>query len=321
MPRRYLDPATIPTTPVLRFPLMADADAAALPSAIDFRAACGPIRDQGSEGACTGFAIAGQIQGLRALEGYPFVELSPAFIYYEERQREGTTSLDAGANPPDGLTVAQTIGVAPESDEPYIAGDYTIAPPQKALADASRIRIASWSPVARSIATAGEEIQSLAQLRAALAQKVPVNAVVLVHQSFETAPGGRVPMPGAPSADPLLGGHDIVLVGYVDDPSPGMNPGGGVFIFRNSWSAVWGDEGHGYLTYAYVADSLLCPGLWVASMPHAAVRTTTLPVFVKGAKQAFEAQSDGTEWLTPTQRLAEALGHPTTVRVDGIRVD
>ena len=128
-------------------------------------------------------------------------------------------------------------------------------------------------------------------------------------------------MPGPSSSDRLLGGHDIVLVGYVDDPSPGMNPGGGVFIFRNSWSAAWGDEGHGYLPYAYVADPLLCPGLWVASMPHAAVRSTTLPVFVKGARQAFEAKSDGTEWLTPIQRLAQALGHLTRVGADGIRVE
>lgn len=45
------------------------------------------------------------------------------------------------------------------------------------------------------------------------------------------------------------GGHEIVLVGYRDDPSL---PGGGAFEMRNSWDETWGDGGYAWLPYAYV---------------------------------------------------------------------
>ena len=45
------------------------------------------------------------------------------------------------------------------------------------------------------------------------------------------------------------GGHEVLLVGYEDDP---REKGGGRFIVRNSWGAEWGDGGYGAVSYAYV---------------------------------------------------------------------
>lgn len=44
-------------------------------------------------------------------------------------------------------------------------------------------------------------------------------------------------------------GHSVVIVGYRKDPA---FPGGGYFIFRNSWGPTWGDQGHGYIPFDYV---------------------------------------------------------------------
>ena len=69
---------------------------------------------------------------------------------------------------------------------------------------------------------------------------------------------GEIPMP-LPGATPD-GGHAIVLVGYELHPRA---PGGGAFIFRNSWGKDWarlrGRHGGGYgtLFFDYVKDNVL----------------------------------------------------------------
>ena len=45
------------------------------------------------------------------------------------------------------------------------------------------------------------------------------------------------------------GGHEVILVGYRDDPNL---PGGGAFEMRNSWDVSWGNGGYAWLPYAYV---------------------------------------------------------------------
>jgi hypothetical protein len=43
--------------------------------------------------------------------------------------------------------------------------------------------------------------------------------------------------------------HSVALVGYGEGKE---FPGGGYFIFRNSWGPEWGDEGYGYMPFDYV---------------------------------------------------------------------
>jgi hypothetical protein len=47
----------------------------------------------------------------------------------------------------------------------------------------------------------------------------------------------------------LTSGHSIVLVGYRKHAA---YPGGGYFVFRNSWGTGFGDAGYGYMSFAYV---------------------------------------------------------------------
>ena len=60
--------------------------------------------------------------------------------------------------------------------------------------------------------------------------------------------------------DTYLGGHAVVLVGYrdneVEDGEESHRPGGGYFLFRNSWGESWAPgndyaRGYGYLPYDY----------------------------------------------------------------------
>jgi hypothetical protein len=51
-----------------------------------------------------------------------------------------------------------------------------------------------------------------------------------------------------PAAQEVEDGHSIAFTGYQDDPK---KPGGGVFLFRNSWGPKWGNQGYGVMSYAY----------------------------------------------------------------------
>src|ERR1041385_1466262 len=71
--------------------------AAKLPAKVDLRPLCPPVEDQGDLGSCTANALAGAAEFLELKQGASFTDLSRLFIYYCERQAEGTVSIDNGA--------------------------------------------------------------------------------------------------------------------------------------------------------------------------------------------------------------------------------
>lgn len=254
--RRFLDPTRVGPAPLR---LTAAAAAMPLPSSIDFRDTCGPIIDQGAVGDCTACSLAGMLQGLRARAGKPFVAFDVPAIYYEERAMEGDPMSDRGAAIPDGLEVLRTIGAAPASDGPPPDVLETTPPSDVEMADAQVYRIAAWQAIA--LVAAGTAPQVLVPLLEVLARRIPVEAGIVVPVDLEDASGGFVRMPTR--GEERVGGHAVVFVGYRDDASA---PGGGWIVFRNSWGVRWGDSGHGYLPYAFVADPQWCIGLWCASL-------------------------------------------------------
>lgn len=306
MPRKYIDLSHLPSPLTVAAP-------ESLPASIDFRDAFGPVVDQGEIGDCTGCSLAGMMQALIVEAGRPAVVLDVDEIYYEERLAEGTPTQDSGANPVDGLNFLQRVGVAPAQDGPAPDVLETTPPTMQALQDGALYRIASWAPIALTqSADARTAILPVLQL---LAQQVPIEIAIAVHQSFENAGDGNIPMPGEPPQDPMMGGHAIVLAGYKDDTTA---PGGGYVIFRNSWTASWGDGGYGYLPYAYLADTSLTYGLWYATLaPETAAITPqpeTLPVYVDGKLTSVPAYTDLVEGyvFAPIVLLARAMGATAT---------
>ena len=68
----------------------------------------------------------------------------------------------------------------------------------------------------------------------------------------DVAKTGIVPLPT--TQEKVLGGHAIVAVGYDDQTQR--------FKFRNSWGTGWGDQGYGYVPYAYLTDNNLASDFW-----------------------------------------------------------
>jgi C1A family cysteine protease len=208
------------------------------PPECDLRPSMPPVYDQGQLGSCTGNAIAGAMEYERDRQGLSDFVPSRLFVYYNERALEGTVSSDAGAQIRDGIKVVNTEGVCPETLWPYDTGMFAVKPPKRCYVTATKDTAVQY-----------EAIQSLGDLKDAVASNLAVVFGFTVYQSFESqavAQTGVVPMPDTRHEKPV-GGHAVVAVGY-SDPK-------GQIIVRNSWGASWGDQGYFYMPYQYLTGS------------------------------------------------------------------
>jgi C1A family cysteine protease len=212
-----------------------------LPASVDLRDKMPPIYDQGQLGSCTGNGIVGLREYYMIALGQPVTHLSRLYLYYKEREIEGTIDQDAGAMIRDGMKVLNKIGCAPETDFPYEINTFTHKPNVQAEADAAAYKISGYSRVTPNISA----------FRSALAHNQPVVFGFTVYESFESqhaADTGIISMPDT-SKEKVLGGHCVLAVGY-DDVKQHV-------IVRNSWGENWGDKGYCYMPYAYFQYPLI----------------------------------------------------------------
>ena len=227
-----------------------------LPPSVDLRSQCpGTVYDQGQLGTCTGNSIAGAFQFDRIKQNLPSAQqLIPSrlFIYYNERDIEGTVPQDGGAQIRDGIKSVATQGVCFESGPdawPYNIANFAQQPPPGCYTVALQNKIVQYSRL----------VQVLSQLKGCLADGYPFVFGFTVYESFESpgvATSGVVPMPGPTEA--AIGGHAVLAVGY-DDASQR-------FIVRNSWGPNWGKNGYFTMPYDYVTSSNLADDLWTIRM-------------------------------------------------------
>ncbi|MDR3564432.1 MAG: C1 family peptidase [Negativicutes bacterium] len=203
--------------------------AAHLPAKVDLRSGCSPVVDQGELGSCTANAIASGLREFLLLkEGQPLTSLSRLFLYYKERELEGTTGEDSGAMIGDGMRILKEVGVCPEADWPYDISTFANPPTARDIADAAAFKIDSY-----------HRIPSLIMLKAALAEGLIVPTGITVYQSFaseKVAGTGRIPMPKR--REEILGGHAVDTVGY---DCTGKKT---KYLLRNSWGKGWGQDGY-----------------------------------------------------------------------------
>jgi len=207
-------------------------DTSTLPTAVDLRPKFSPIVDQGQLGSCTANAIASGLREYLELQaGRSLIRLSRLFLYWHEREMEGTVNEDSGAFIRDGMKVLQTIGCAPEADYPYDIAKFMQSPSIQAEADAGSYKISEY-----------HRILNFEAMQSALAAGNPVVLGISVYSSFESeavARTGKVPLPK--QGEQLLGGHAVLAVGY-------KKIGCTLYaIVRNSWGTGWGDQGYFYL--------------------------------------------------------------------------
>jgi|SRR6185295_204323 len=218
----------------------------ALPPSVDLRLNCPPVYDQGDLGSCTANAIAASIEFDRKKQSLPDFVPSRLFIYYNERDMEGTVGSDSGAMIRDGIKSVNKLGVCPEQEWPYDISQFTVKPSAKCYADALKDKALSYQRVARS----------LDQMKACLASGNVFVYGFTVYESFESqqvAQTGIVPMPHR--GEQVLGGHAVMACGY--DTTKG------VFHVRNSWGSAWGQQGYFDMPFEYLLNKGLSSDFWV----------------------------------------------------------
>ena len=220
---------------------------AELPPKVDLRSKCPPVYDQGQLGSCTANAIGAAFE-FDQLKQQPDKDFMPArlFIYYNEREIEGTIDTDSGAMIRDGVKSVAKAGVCSEAMWPYDITKFRDKPTTTCYKDAAKHQAIVYQRV----------LNTQNQLQGCLAAGGPVIFGFSVYESFETAEVARtgvMPMPSI-TTEKLLGGHAVLAVGY-DDASQR-------FIVRNSWGTGWGQKGYFTMPYGYLTNPQLAQDFW-----------------------------------------------------------
>jgi C1A family cysteine protease len=220
-----------------------------LPSSTDLRPYCSPVYDQGTLGSCTANSIAFILEYAQIREKAPTIFTpSRLFIYYLERDAEGTVGSDEGAQIRDGIRAVATSGAAPESLWPYDITKFAERPPAEVYSAASQHQAIRYQRVD----------QDIYHLKEVLASGYPISFGFSVYSAFESpevAASGILDMPSPD--EQYQGGHAVALVGYDDSTQR--------FTVRNSWGTGWGQAGYFTIPYGYVTNNQLASDFWSIS--------------------------------------------------------
>lgn len=212
---------------------------------VDLRAQCPPVYDQGALGSCTANAIGGMFEFMQQKQGVkPFMP-SRLFIYYNERDLEGTVGYDSGAFIRDGMKVINKLGVCKETTWPYKISQFVVKPPQSSYTEGLLNQSVQYMRVNRTVA----------DLQKCLTDGYPFVFGFTVYESFESAEvaaTGIVPMPKA--KEKVLGGHAVMAVGYDVQRK--------LVLVRNSWGSSWGIKGYFWMPIEYLTNSNLSDDFW-----------------------------------------------------------
>ena len=237
-----------PDSPDMRDYFMAVEPAKALPRRKSLRTGMPPVYDQGQLGSCTANSI-GAILEFNELKQVEQDAATPSrlFIYYNEREMEGTVSQDSGAEIRDGIKSVAQLGAPPETAWPYVITKHARKPPARA----------SKAALAHQPILHARVPQTEMGLQNVLAAGYPISFGFTVYESFESDVGtnGVVPMPQPDET--VLGGHAVVALGYKHIK------GQLYFECRNSWGSSWADHGYFWMPAGYVTSENLARDFWV----------------------------------------------------------
>jgi C1A family cysteine protease len=207
-----------------------------------------PLYNQGSLGSCTANAIGTAVMiALLAQTGKYWVP-SRLFVYYNEREMEGTIDKDAGAFIRDGFKSINKQGVCAESIWKYIPSNFAKKPPAKAYSEALLHKALKYHAVPNT----------LENIKQTLANGQAVVFGFNVYASFMSRNmevTGIMPMPK--KMEDWYGGHAVCAIGY-DEARQAVQ-------VRNSWGSGWGIKGDFWMPYAFIT-SLECDDFWCVEL-------------------------------------------------------
>lgn len=197
-----------------------------------------PVEDQGSTGACVGFATAYGVLRWHYVKARKITKEqrpSARFIWMANKETDEITSYPttfietAGTQTKLALDVARKYGCVLEEDLP-IKGSLSKLSRGAFYAKAATLRIASYHNLGTNLDFWRQWIAFQGPILTRLNVDATWDKATLTEGHLETY-----------RPDTVRGGHAVCLVGYTPD----------YFIVRNSWGADWGDDGFAYASNDY----------------------------------------------------------------------
>ncbi len=203
---------------------------------VDLRPLLPPVRDQGRRGTCMAFAVTAAHEQRRMDDEQVVDDLAEEVLYWGCKQIDGNHAAGTGFESAGqaltrwGQPVEELWPYDPNRDDTVAA----YSPPLAAL-----------SPTACRKGRLARIDATISEITRWLTQRRPVVLGVMLTLDFFQPVEGRIHLPQANALH--LGGHAVVAVGF-----DARTAGDEFLILRNSWGPAWGDNGYGYLPYAYV---------------------------------------------------------------------
>lgn len=235
------------------------------PPIVDLRSQLPPCFDQGREGSCGPNSADAIMCFLYPQVAHTDGGFSRQQIYYDVRKLEGDVNKDGGVETVDLFNVLETNGAAPENLWPYTPANLLVAPPKTVIEAAAKYRIKSKS----QLVTQDDFLNCLAE-------GFPFVLGIAVFQSLESKQLETTGVYARPNVlvEPLLGGHDVTVVGYDIDfyKNPDFLKSGLdksqvneiALLIRNSWGTDWGINGHFWMPIDYAVSPQTGGDAWSA---------------------------------------------------------
>jgi hypothetical protein len=221
------------------------------------------VKDQGNRGTCSVFATTFLIeyQAARAQKANG-VDLSEEYLNWAKNQAN-KTDVDGGKFS-DIIRGYQAFGMVAQSDMPDQASfnpKHSATPQRSTIATGKGflrfhfVFIKEWNN------QNGMSDKELEAIKAALRSGRPVATGIWWLNHFETVMVSQVPLlkeyprsankNSNAAKNPMFDGHSIDLVGYHEGSE---FPGGGYFVFRNSFGPRFGHGGYGFVSFDYMRN-------------------------------------------------------------------
>lgn len=221
------------------------------------------VRDQGNRGTCSVFATTFLIEYHTArTKGPKGLDLSEEYLNWA-KNRANKTDVDGGKFT-DIIGGYQKFGMVPLTDmpnQPSFDPKHPDTPTRAVITSGQKFERFPFTFIKEWNNQKGMSEQQLEATKAALKAGRPVATGIWWLTKFETVTVNQVPLlkeyprkdnnHSDASKNPMFDGHSIDLVGFHEGQE---FPGGGYFIFRNSFGPGFGHDGYGFVSFRYIRN-------------------------------------------------------------------